>query len=378
MTIENVNVFLTGGTGSVGLELLRLALRAPTWSQGRVLIRAATDEQVQARWRELLARASGGSCAAESMPHLQPVRGDITQPGLGLSERDREWLRTEATHVLHVAARTDFNTPRPAALLINTEGTRHVLDEARQMRRLVQFAHVSTLFVAGRRTGVVFERELEHHAGFVNTYEESKYEAERLVRAAMPSLPIATYRLSLLLGRASDGYVHQYLEAHKLFEFFLAGRSTRLVGAPGHTLDVLPTDYATEVLWRLFFEHFQPGQTCQVSAAEAAPSLADIAETFRRYTHRPELAIEWIYEPEWREILETDSGVEHGVSAAAQWMFEITGDYLLKPKLFRRDETDRALGEAAPPRPAFAEYLPRILDRCVAEEWGRTTNRVNT
>ena len=95
----------------------------------------------------------------------------------------------------------------------------------------------------------------------MNAYEESKYEAELLVRAAFAELPIAVYRLSLLMGRAEDGYVHQPLEAHKMFELFLSGKARRIPGDPSHTLDMLPSDYAVRLLHDLFVHRFEAGRT---------------------------------------------------------------------------------------------------------------------
>ena len=70
------------------------------------------------------------------------------------------------------------------------------------------FAHldyVSTAFVAGRRMGVSPENALLNGAGFRNTYEQSKFEAEGLVRSRQADLPIIIYRPSIVLGLAGDG-----------------------------------------------------------------------------------------------------------------------------------------------------------------------------
>ena len=301
---------------------------------------------------------------------MQPACGDITQPGLGLDDGDAEWLRARGTHVVHAAAAIDFNADREHVHPINVEGTRHVLALAGQMRRLSALAHVSTLYVAGRRTGLIREHELEHDAGFVNPYEESKYDAEQLVRAAARAgLPVSTYRLSLLMGRASDGYVHHTLEAHKMFELFVTGKARRVPGDPSHTLDMLPTDYAVRSVVRTVHRAIHAGRDVPLSAGAGAPTGADLVEACRRHLRRPDWSVDWLSAAEWEAVRRVDD-VE-GISPAAQWMFEVVGDYLLLPKCFSRQGTDATLGTAAPALPPVLDYLPAILDTCATGNWGR-------
>jgi len=365
-----MKLFLTGGTGSVGLELLRLILRKRTFEEARFLIRARTETELQSRWDRFLDLASDGRLRAGDCAGLTPVRGDITVPGLALSDRDAAWVRREATHVMHAAAAIDFNATREDVRPINVDGTLTLLDVARRATRLEALAHISTLYVAGRRTGTIDEDELVHGAGFVNAYEESKYEAELLVRSAFTELPIAVYRLSLLMGRAEDGYVHQPLEAHKMFELFLSGKARRIPGDPSHTLDMLPSDYAVRLLHDLFVHRFEAGRTFHLSAGASAPTGADLIEACRRHLQRSDWGVEWIGAAAWAAI--RAGGEADGISPAAQWMFEVVGDYLLLPKQFSRRNTDEQLAGDAGAPPLLVDYLPGILDRCAATNWGRS------
>jgi thioester reductase-like protein len=45
-------------------------------------------------------------------------------------------------------------------------------------------------------TGRIPEAPLDNHNGFVNTYQQSKYEAEQLVFEAMSEIPTVIYRLA--------------------------------------------------------------------------------------------------------------------------------------------------------------------------------------
>ena len=73
---------------------------------------------------------------------------------------------------------------------MNVEGTRKMLDFAAAMPSLSSFAYVGTAYVAGEREGLMREDELAVGQRFRNTYEQTKAEAEALVRSRMGSLPV--------------------------------------------------------------------------------------------------------------------------------------------------------------------------------------------
>lgn len=362
-----MKLLLTGGTGSVGVEFLRQALADRTYDEIGVVVRADTNTALGAR-RQTLLRDVGIGADSQAAATLRLLRGELTTERLSLADADAAWVAAEATHIMHAAALTDFNADLRLARQVNVDGLRHTLTLARGAGRLQAVAHVSTLYVAGRRTGMVREDDLDHDAGFVNPYEQSKYEAEQYIRTQCVDLPIATYRLSLLMGRASDGYVHRTLEAHKMFELFLSGRATRIPGAPANTLDMLPTDYAAQVLHTLFARHFVAGETVQISAGHRAATGADLVESCRRVLGNPEWDVEWIDECEWAQLRAADGGDQ--LSPAAFWMFDVVADYLFLSKHFVRNRVDARLGAAAT-APAALDYLPRIVEARMACNWGR-------
>src|SRR5439155_19750080 len=118
---------------------------------------------------------------------------------------DAEAVSSRVTAIVHAAANTRFDAPLPEARAANVDGTRHVLEFARRCPRLDRVVALSTTHVAGRRTGTILEDDLEHDAEFVNTYEATKYEAERELRAAMRDLPIAVARISTVTGDSCSG-----------------------------------------------------------------------------------------------------------------------------------------------------------------------------
>src|SRR6266513_813200 len=133
-------VLLTGGTGFVGAELLARYLDR-TDRRVYAIVRAEDREAAEKRLCEKLA------ALLDPEPHhdrLVALPGDVEWPGLGLSDEDRDRLVDDVGEIVHAAASVSFELPLDASRRVNVEGTRHVLDLARECRRIERFAYVST------------------------------------------------------------------------------------------------------------------------------------------------------------------------------------------------------------------------------------------
>lgn len=177
-------VVLTGSTGAFGrflaLEFLKhddVKLILP--------VRGGSHEEARHRVREILGTESDNT---------EVFQADLTKEHLGLSKLEYDEITKRTTHVLHSAASTRFTLPLEEARLHNVKTTEQIMDFAKACPGLVRFGFVSTAYVAGRRVGVVKEDEFEHNTGFNNSYQQTKYEAEALVRASAGKLPIVVFR----------------------------------------------------------------------------------------------------------------------------------------------------------------------------------------
>ena len=128
------------------------------------------------------------------------VEGDITKPDLGLTQTDLERARAETHTVFHLAAAYDLAVAHEVGQLVNVQGTQNVNEFAKSITNLRRYHYVSTCYVAGRRSGLIREDELEHAAGFRNHYEESKYLAELSVAALKSELPVTIHRPAVVVG----------------------------------------------------------------------------------------------------------------------------------------------------------------------------------
>lgn len=371
------HVLLTGITGSVGSEIVRwLHARAPGCRLS-ALLRASSDLDLERRWDDVLSSADldiHERAAVKS--RWKPMRGDITEPDLGIDRHTVAALRNDVTHFIHAAADVRFTAPLDESRRTNALGTRHALDLGARCKRLEQFAHVSTCFVAGRRSGRILEDELEHDEGFASAYEQTKYEAEIDARSFMRDMPLSIYRLGLLPGRGRDGYVHQFGAFHRLLYYYDKGVLEMLPGEPHHLIDVAPTEWAADVLMQLFVEHFEAGRTYHVCSGDEAVRIESFVEltneTFREHRGgRAALApLQLVDSSVYERFVERLVAMRTESTDRMVGVMRTMAPHAMLGKVFDRSATLTCLGSAAR-APDFRDYYARIVRYCIGSDWGR-------
>ena len=186
------HIFITGATGFLGRSLLQRFLK----DTNNILYLLARSQTAEEYLIDELAWAD--------VARIKIVRGDITRPRLGLETRAVRSLATAIDEVWHTAAATQFaDTYKPLLAATNVQGTKHVLDLGTFFKRMTDFYYLSTAYVCGSRRGRVPEGAFAAPASFNNAYEESKYDAECLVRSS--GLPFTIIRPSILIGDSRTG-----------------------------------------------------------------------------------------------------------------------------------------------------------------------------
>ncbi len=249
-------LLLTGATGMVGREVLRRAGADPRFDLVLCLIRPSEDQSAAARL-ERLAQDN-----AIDPSRLIALNGDVTEPGLGVDAQDL----VTVTHVIHCAATVSFDLPLEEARQINVAGTANVLDACRTMPRLHRIDAVSTCYVAGKRTGLIMESDLEHDAGFHNTYEQTKYESEQLLREAMAELPIAVHRPSIVVGDSRTGATGAWKVLYWPLKVIARGRLPVIPYDPDCRLDIVPVDFVADAILALSQDPQTLGSTFHLAA----------------------------------------------------------------------------------------------------------------
>jgi nucleoside-diphosphate-sugar epimerase len=355
--------FLTGVTGLVGGELLQ------------ALLNSNPDRRVI-----VLARDSVKVSHLVEHSRVSVVEGDLTKPRLGLGSSARRQLRKEVTEIIHCAAQTRFGLPIEEARATNTYGTTNLVNVLRDCTRLERFAHLSTVYAAGKTTGLIPEARLDNHKGFVNTYQQSKYEAEQLVFEAMSELPITIYRLSTIIGDSRTGQVRQYNYFHQLLRLFARNVLPIVPGDLSWQIDLIPTEWSISALAFLFERSFIPGEVINVCAgASDSPSMKEVKNTSQDLFEKHPLIQKWlpITEPKFVSLEEYDEYVKKSLEGDDNLLIKILGllnKFLPQMGIEQTFENARLTNKLAPSGlviPPFHTYFSKVVTYCLDTDWGR-------
>lgn len=280
------NIFLTGSTGFVGVNLaLRILKNDPT-ARLSLLVRSASRQEALHRFIETLCIVDPSIELESILPRLHCFSGDITVPQFGLSHQEYEQLVNEATHIIHSAASVEFQLSLEESRRINCGGTREVMALAMLAKKhgqLQRVAHISTAYVSGSREGTIYEDELKE-TSFSNAYEQSKHETEKFVRELMNELPIMIFRPSVIVGDSKSGITTTFNVLYSPLKLIYRGLVPFLPGSSTNPLDVVPIDYVADAVYHLFLRaddsvgktyHLTAGSKNQFTVGQIADSAVE-------------------------------------------------------------------------------------------------------
>ena len=353
-------VLVTGATGLLGRAVLSRMLRDDSSLRAFVLVRDSV------RWAEHAVNFG------RSVSRITPIVGDITRPGLALDAASRSALSASATAVVHLAADTSFSRPLEESRRVNTAGTHHLLEISELWPHMKRFAYVSTAFVAGCRTGDVLEEDSAAPDAWVNAYEQSKWEAEQLVRSSSGSWVI--FRPSTIVCDSSSGEVTQVNAVHRALRVYNNGLAAMMPGSDDSLLDVVPLDYVADAVATLALQETVEHSTLHLCAGSGAMPLAELLDTTyeiwagsgawrRRGVMRPPMAALDTYRLFERSVKETGSArLGQIIDSLSHFVPQ-----LALPKRFDTRAADRALGMTPP---VVRDFWPNMIQYLLETTWG--------
>ena len=195
---------------------------------------------------------------------LEVLAGDVTDLHLGLSGEEVERVASSVTRVFHLAALNQLTVSREVAWRTNVDGTRNVVDLARECRWLERLVHFSTCHVAGVREGVIAEDELDRGQEFRNGWEETKFHAEKAMVRAGESLPVTIVRPSTVVGDSRTGEIDRFEGPYALGILLVASPLVVPLPLPGNgiaPLNVVPVDFVVRAAVHLAADPRARGKT---------------------------------------------------------------------------------------------------------------------
>jgi thioester reductase-like protein len=358
-------VLLTGATGFVGMELLARYLEG---GRRRVvaLVRAPDDSAARARIDAVLANLFGAR-ADRYAAGVDAVAGELTAPRLGLGEARCVELAEQVTTIVHSAASVSFTMALSEAREINLEGTRRMLEFAELAQErggLERYGHVSTAYVAGTHAGRFAECDLELGQEFRNSYEQSKFEAEQLVRTRA-ELPFTIMRPSIVVGDRRSGWTSAFNVLYWPLRAFARGLFTAVPAVPSAPVDVVSVDYVADAIHELCESGGGVGQTYHLTAGASASTIGEIAALASRYFRRP---LPRVLSPrEFAALQGPGSDLQRSTLEGSQAYFP----YFSVGTVFDEAATRARLEPAGIRVSPLGDYLERLLDFATRSRWGK-------
>ncbi len=343
-------MLLTGANGFLGAQIALRVLKNTDHTM-YAMVRAGDSEAAERRltrawwdWPELVSTIGH---------RVIVLAGDISEFQLGLSdERYRDIVRT-VTHIIHAAADLRLNGPIDQLRKTNVNGTKNILElafAAQSDHCFARFAHVSTAYVAGGRTGEIEEESLTDEYGFYSNYEITKFEAELLVREARAKLPVSVFRPSQVVGDSKTGVIKTFNTLYFPLRLYLNRKPRVVPVSPSLKVNMVPVDYVADAITRLTFMPEAEGLTFHlVTPLDKQPTARDLIEFMRVWAdeyykeriHRPfylPLPV-----PATRIRFQAQGFIEPRYKKTLSALTAIV-PYFKERRRFLRDNVDRLLG----------------------------------
>jgi thioester reductase-like protein len=240
------SVFLTGGTGFLGAFLIEELLQN-TKADIYCLVRADNAESGFIRLQKNLQRY--GLWNDKFGSRIIPVLGDLSQPNLGLSLDNYNYLAEKVNTIYHSGALLNYMFPYPAFKQINVLGTEEILRLACQITtKPVHYISSIAVFESSAYAGKVVTEDdlLDNDRGIYLGYSQSKWVAEKLVSQARDrGLPVTIYRPPLIGAHSQTGTTNTDDFICRMFKGYI---QMGYVPDLDYLVDTPPVDYVSRAV----------------------------------------------------------------------------------------------------------------------------------
>jgi thioester reductase-like protein len=230
-------VLLTGYPGMLARAVCQEVLRSDPGARIHAVVRAKFLDD---------ARVALDSLGEGDRKRVNVLEGDAAAIDMGLSGSEYVHLSREITRVHHCAQITYHGADRRLAENVNVGGAREAVEFASACARLECLVFHSTAHVAGDRTGVVRECDLETGQTFRTVVEETRARSEKVICSAMDRIPVAVLRPATVVGDSRTGEVDRLDGPYLLVLLVVTTPPDIALPLPGlgdEPLNVVPVDW---------------------------------------------------------------------------------------------------------------------------------------
>jgi thioester reductase-like protein len=269
-----VAYLVTGATGFIGRFLVKRLLEDRT-GDIHILVREGSEQKAKRLGRS---------------KRLKPVRGDLSEPALGIDPKWIEEHRGSIEHMFHLAAIYDMTADEERNEQLNNGGTRHAVEVANALR-VGHLHHTSSVAAAGLYRGTFTEDMFDEGQDLDHPYHRTKFESERIAREES-TVPWRVYRPAMVLGHSQTGEMDKVDGPYYLFKTIkLSARLPQLVPLLGPRLgntNVVPVDFVADAMAYIAHQPGLDGQAFHLVSPEPQPTI-DVLNTFAAIAGAPRM-----------------------------------------------------------------------------------------
>jgi len=276
-------IFLTGSTGYIGAHVAANLLR-DHGAALNVLVRARDVPDAEGRlWQALQLHLDFPQFYEFLQTRVRVFRGDLTEPGFGLSRDEYDRLVHTTDSVIHCAASLNRKSEK-SCLNVNLRGTLEVLTLARHIEHyhgLRRFSQVSTVAVAGKRQNelVTEDRSIDWERSDYDPYARTKKFCEHMMRVLLPETPKLIFRPSIVLGDSRYAETTQF-DMVKAFAF-LAGLPA-LPFRSTDKIDIVNVNFVADAIATLHQSDKPECDTYHLSSGVASQTFREITQALAK------------------------------------------------------------------------------------------------
>ena len=205
------------------------------------------------------------------------------------------------------------------------------------------------------------EDDLTDAFGFGSPYEQTKYEAERLVRDAGSELPVTVVRPSMIVGDSRTGDIKTFNTFYTPLRLFLSGKLRIIPARRDLRVNIVPVDYVADAIVSLTFDPRAVGTTVHLTTpTDELPTAGDVLAFARRWA-RERLGAR----------LRSPVFIPTGLRLGGRTV-QLLKPYFRERRRFLRDHADELLG---PKVPDSHDYLPTLLEHATSHGFLHRSNR---
>lgn len=241
-------VLVTGATGFIGQHVVaRLVSEGrPVVVTARAAARNSAEERISRMFGSLAERLAG--VVEADLGDLHSVQDQL------------HGLRSDIGTVIYCAGETSFFPDSMAAARAVQIDVPLALIDLLQARGLRCWAHVSTAFVCGQRSGVIYEEEGDAGQTFHNPYEAIKLESERQIaqRCRTLGLDCKIFRPSIVVGAAPateggkpSNLFLKFVRSLTSVASLAGSRTIRIQGRPDARFQIVPIEYVAAAIVKI-------------------------------------------------------------------------------------------------------------------------------